>query len=128
MAHYYSNFTTAPYLKSLANDATTRSSLIKRLSFCVPQSLLKPLTHGLLMGRILSAASAAIPTKSSNQEKLFQSTLCEDINKAIKSAARTITKTKLSDKVSSEIVLRKAGLPSLNEAVTSGMASLVWKG
>ena len=41
--------------------------------------------------------------------------------------ARTITKIKLTDKVSSNIVLWKAGLPSLNEAVSSSMASLIWK-
>jgi len=38
-----------------------------------------------------------------------------------------VLKTKLTDKVSSDIVLWKAGLPSLNEAVSSSMASLIWK-
>ena len=79
------------------------------------------------MGKILAAAPAAIPIKTQNQEKPFQSKLLEDINKGIKSAARTITKTKLTDKVSSDIVLWKAGLPSLNEAVSTRMATLIWK-
>ena len=55
--------------------------------------------------------------------RFLLSALC----KAIKSAARTITKTKLTDKVSSDIVLWKAGLPHLNEAVSKCMASLIWK-
>ena len=42
---YDSNFTTVPYLKKLAQDVKTRSSIIKRLSFCMPQYLLKPITH-----------------------------------------------------------------------------------
>ena len=79
------------------------------------------------MGKILAASSAAIPIKTPNQVKPFQSVLLEDINKAIKATARTITKTKLSDKVSSTSVLKKAGLPSLNEAVSTCMASLIWK-
>ena len=79
------------------------------------------------MGKILAAASAAIPIKTSNNDKLFQSGILEDIDKAIKSATRTITKTKLTDKVSSDIVLWKAGLPHLNEAVSKCMASLIWK-
>ena len=124
---YDSNFTTLPYLRSLARDAKTRSSLIKRLSFCMPQCLLKPLAHGLVLGKILAAASAAIPIKIHNQGKPFQFGILEDINKAIKSTARTITRIKLTDKVSSNIVLWKAGLPSLNEAVSSSMASLIWK-
>ena len=57
------------------------------------------------MGKILAAAPAAIPIKTQNKEKLFQSKLSEGINKGIKSVARTITKTKPTDKVSSDVVL-----------------------
>ena len=39
----------------------------------------------------------------------------------------TITRTKLTDKVRSEITLWKAGLKSLTEAVSITMATLVWK-
>ena len=46
---------------------------------------------------------------------------------AIKSTARTITNTKLSDKVTSENVLRKANLECLNEAVASITAVTIWK-
>ena len=49
--------------------------------------------------------------------------LYEDINKSIKATARTITKTKLTDKINSDIVLCKAGLPSRTKAVSSAMAS-----
>ena len=40
----------------------------------------------------------------------------EDINKAIKATARTITKSKLSDKIRSEVLLQKSSLKCLNEA------------
>ena len=49
------------------------------------------------------------------------------INKSIKSAARSITRTKLSDKIRSEEVLRRANLKCLNESVASIMAVTVWK-
>ena len=39
----------------------------------------------------------------------------------------TITKTSLSDKVSSNLVLEKAGLRPLNEMVASQTALMVWK-
>ena len=51
----------------------------------------------------------------------------EDINKAIKATARTITKSRLSDKIRSEVLLQKAGLRCLNEAVASIAAVTVWK-
>ena len=124
---YDTKFSTAPYLRKLAQDAKTRSKVIQQLSFCMPQCLLKPLTNGILLGKILAAASAAIPIQISDQDKLFQSKILEDINKSIKAAARTITKTKLKDKVPSNIVLWKAGLPSLNQAVSASKASLIWK-
>ena len=87
----------------------------------------KPFANGILLGKVLAAASATIPIKIGQHDSAFQSGLVEDINKAIKSAARTITKTKLSDKVPSNIVLWKAGLPSITHAVSRCMASLIWK-
>ena len=51
----------------------------------------------------------------------------ENINRSIKSVARTITKTALSDKVSSKSILEKAGLRTLNEMVASQTALMVWK-
>ena len=50
-----------------------------------------------------------------------------DIDKAIKATARTITRTKLTDKVRSEIVLHKAGLRCLTESVSELMACEIWK-
>ena len=51
----------------------------------------------------------------------------EQINKSIKATARTITKTKLSDKKRSEDILHKAKLKCLNESVASVTALTVWK-
>ena len=39
----------------------------------------------------------------------------------------TITRTKLTDKVRSEVILERAGLKSLTEAVSVTMATLIWK-
>ena len=51
----------------------------------------------------------------------------ENINRSIKSVARTITRTALSDKVSSKSILEKAGLRTLNEMVASQTAFMVRK-
>ena len=51
----------------------------------------------------------------------------DKIDLAIKSAARIITRTRLKDKVRSEIVLQRAGLRCLNEMVASASALMVWK-
>ena len=53
--------------------------------------------------------------------------ILEDIDKSIRATARTITRTKLTDKIRSEVVLQKAGLRSLTEAVSTTMASAIWK-
>ena len=50
-----------------------------------------------------------------------------DIDKSIKATARTITRTNLKDKVRSEVVLHRAGLKSLTEAVSVTMATTIWK-
>ena len=121
-----SNFSTKPYLKKLACAAQTRAKLISRLSFSMPPYVLSTLTHGLLMGKVMSACSVTIPVRLNNDDHTFIS-ITEDINKAIKSAARTITRTKLSDRINSEKVLHKAKLKCLNEAVASVTSVSVWK-
>ena len=74
----------------------------------------------------MSAATAAIPFRITHEDK-GTNVLTERINCSIKSAARTITKVRLTDKVRSDIVLKKAGLKSLNEMVASAAATMIWK-
>ena len=93
------------------------------------------ITNGLLIGKIMASAPAAIPYKvdpectpnyRENQVQGFLTTT-EEINMTIKSAARVITKTKLSDKIPSKSVLNKAGLRYLDEMVAYSSAVMVWK-
>ena len=46
---YDSNFSTAPYLQKLATEANSRAAMIYRLSFSLPQNLLKIFAHGCHM-------------------------------------------------------------------------------
>ena len=124
---YDENFSTAPYLKKLAREASTRAALIRRLSFKMPNCLLKPIANGILMGKILSAAPAAIPIKLSPSDKPFLTGILEDIDKSIRATARSIANVNLKDHMRSETVLWKAGLRSLTEAVCETMACSIWK-
>ena len=74
----------------------------------------------------MAAAPAAIPFRISTEDK-GAITLTERINCAIKSAARTITRVRLKDKVRTDIVLKKAGLRNLNEMVATAAATMIWK-
>ena len=82
----------------------------------MPPHLLTTFTNGILMGKILAAAPATIPIRIDPEDR-FSITITEEINKSIKSAARCITRTKLSDKIQSDSILSKAGLQCLNKAV-----------
>ena len=122
------NFSTTPSLKKLATAANTRASMIYRLGFSMPPHLLTTLANGLLMGKILAFSPVNIPTRLNMDDHYQNYTgVTEDINKAIKATARTITKSKLSDKIRSEVLLQKSGLKCLNEAVASTTAVTVWK-
>jgi len=123
---YDTNFKTTPYLRQLASDAKTRAAIIARLSYSVPPNLLKLFTNGLLVGKLMAAAPAAIPFRINHEDK-GAIVLTDKINCALKSAARTITRTRLTDKVKSDIVLQKAGLKSLNEMVAYTSATTIWK-
>ena len=93
----------------------------------MPNSLLKPLANGLLMGKILAAAPAAIPIRLNPLDKPYLSGILNEIEKSIRATARTITPTSLNDRLRSEIVLSNAGLRSLTEAVSETMACAIWK-
>ena len=93
----------------------------------MPSFLLKPIANGILMGKILSSAPAAIPIRLSSSDKPFLSGILEDIDKSIRATARTITNVNLKDHVRTETVLWKAGLRSLTEAVCETMACSIWK-
>ena len=69
----------------------------------------------------MASAPAAIPLKIHQDDKNVV-TITEKINCGLKSAARTITQTRLTDKIRSETVLQKAGLRGLNEMVASASA------
>ena len=62
------------------------------------------------MGKILAAAPAAIPICIDSNDKPYLAGILDEIDKAIRATARTITRTKLTDKVRSEVILSKAGL------------------
>ena len=62
-----------------------------------------------------------------NHEDTGAIVLTDKINCALKSAARSITRIRLTDKVKSDTVLQKAGLRSLNEMVIYTSATTIWK-
>ena len=121
-----STLSTTPYLHKLNREANTRAALIHRLSYAMPPHLLKTFANGLLMGKILAACPVTIPVRLGDDNDTCIG-ISEDINKSIKATARSITKTKLCDKIRSEIILEKANLKCLNEAVASITAVSVWK-
>ena len=122
------HFSTTPSQKTLATAANTRASMIYRLSFSIPPHLLTTLANGLIMGKVLAASPINIPTRLHSDDHYHNDIgVTKDINKAIKATARTITKSRLSDKIRSEVLLQKAGLKCLNEAVASITAVTVWK-
>ena len=71
-------------------------------------------------------APAAIPFRFNHEDK-GAIVLTDKINNALKSAARSITRTRLKDKVRSSIVFQKAGLRCLNEMVAYTSAITIWK-
>ena len=79
------------------------------------------------MGKILASAPAAIPISLDSNEKPYLKGILTEIDKSIRSTARTITRTSLKDKVKTETVLWKAGLKSLTESVSESMACSIWK-
>ena len=69
---------------------------------------------------------AAVPFRINHNDK-GANTITEKINCAIKSAARSITRTRLTDKIRSDTILQKADLQNLNEMIAYTSAVTIWK-
>ena len=70
----------------------------QKTQFCNAKLPPKEFANGLLMGKILAAAPAAIQIHIDSNNKPYLAGILEEIDKAIRAPARTITRTKLKDK------------------------------
>ena len=83
-------------------------------------------TNGLLMANILASAPTTIRIRIEEGDRPA-SIAVENINRAIKADACTISKTEPTDKIWSIKVLEHTGPRCFNKAIVSSMVMTIWK-
>jgi hypothetical protein len=109
---YNHRLTTAPHDADFARNVRKRASLVARLAHHLPRGkYLRTLASRLVLGKIAHplpavAAPRLLPTDSHN-------TAYARAQAAVNNVARTITGTKRSDHVRVDVLLQRAGIPSV---------------
>ena len=85
--------------------------------------LLVTFANAISMGKILASAPATMPIRIEPEDRI-SCTITEELSKAIRCNAPTITRIKLSDKIHSVEFLVKARLRCLKNISASSMAGL----
>ena len=106
--------------------ARHKAAVIGRLACHLPKGrYLSQLASGVLLGKIAYSAAAVSPVRLRESETATGST--KAIQVAINKAARSVTGTRLLDKLPTAELLTMSGLPSYNRLVVRSAALEAWK-
>lgn len=119
-------FSTSIHEAKVAVEVRKRASMVARLAHHLPRgNYLRQLSMGLVLGKVSHALAAVATPRLSEEDQVRAS--AKSIQVAINDVARTLIGTRRSDHMSIHVLLGKAGLPSLNEMVTTAVAMEAWK-
>ena len=112
------------HLSNLVTDAKRSAHMVNRLACHLPPG---PYLRQLINGKILYAAAAVGHGRLHSDDAPSDAGLHKAIQVAINTAARSVVGLKSKDRVRTELILKKAGLPSYNRAVVRLVAVEAWK-
>jgi len=116
-----------PFLCSTAKSAKQLAAIVSRLSHHLPRGpFLSLLAKGLVLGKVTYAIAATAHVKLDEKESQHNSPI-KTIQIALNDVARSLTGFKRSDQVPTEILLKKAGIPSYNTLAVQAIAMETWK-
>jgi hypothetical protein len=122
---YDRRLTTAPHDADVARNVRQRASLVARLAHHLPRGkYLRTLASGLVLSKIAHALPAVaapqlLPTDLHNAVHARAQAAVNDV-------LRTITGTKRSDHVRVDVLLQRAGIPSVNQKIVKAVAMEAW--
>ncbi len=115
----------APFLTSQHRAAAPVLATVKRLSRYLPPSHLGEVASSFLTGKLSYAAPATFVPRLTVNEPVV--TASNKLQVCINNAARMVLGSSKLDKIRTETLLVKAGLPSLNRLVVKSIAIECWR-
>ncbi len=119
------NLTSTPFLSAQLRAATPILATVRRLSRYLPPVYLAKVAQALLIGKITYAAPATLAPRLCDSEPV--TSMSNKLQICINNAARAILKLTRNDKLRTETLLNRAGLPSLNRQLIKGIAIECWR-
>ncbi len=119
------NLTSAPFLAAQHRAAAPILATLRRLTKYLPPNYLTKVASALLVGKLAYAAPVTLTPRLAQNEPTSVS--AQKLQICINEAARIILRSRRTDKLRTERLLAKSGLPSLNHLVIKGIAVECWK-
>ncbi len=119
------NLSPAPYMASQISASMPILATVRRLYRYLPPTHLAMVAAALLVGKLAYAAPAVITPRLTAEDPTVTNN--KKLQICINDAARITMGLSLAHKVSTECVLAKTGLPSLNRLVVKCIAIECWK-
>ncbi len=119
------NLSPSPFLTSQYRAAAPILATVRRLSRYLPPSYLGEVASAFLVGKLSYAGPTTFVPRLTTDEPVTSAT--NKLQTCINDAARIISGTTLSDKIRTETLLLRTGLPSLNRLVIKSIAIECWR-
>ncbi len=119
------NLTPTPFLTLQHKAAMPILATVRRLARYLPQAHLAEVASAFLVGRLSYAALATLTPRLHEDEPTVAA--IHKLQVCINHAARTILGLSTADKIRTENLLVKTGLPSLNQLLVKGLAIECWR-
>ncbi len=119
------NLSSNPFIRLQHRASAPILATVRRLSRYLPQAHLAQVASALLVGKLSYAASATFMPRLTVDEPA--NSAIQKLQVCMNEAARTILGVTKLDKIHTETLLCKAGLPSINRLVVKGIATECWR-
>ena len=113
------------HLKCLKSSLNQRLFVLRRVAQQIPRSKLLNVVHSLWMSKLRYGLQLCTKVQLSNEER--KPALMKTLQLTQNRLPRTLNGTRLSDKVSTQSMLDKFGLPSVNQLAADFKLLEVWK-
>ncbi len=119
------NLSSTPFLSAQLKATVPILATIRRLSCFLPPAHLAKVASAFLIGKLAYAAPATLAPRLSGDEPV--TAITNKVQICINNAARTILGSSRGDKLRTEVLLARTGLPSINRLLVKGIAVECWR-
>jgi hypothetical protein len=113
------------HVRNVVSSLRSNNGLISRITTYVPNKMVTPLVHGLIMSKIRYCLPLFCDVRQSPSDPISSS--MHDLQVQLNNAMRTVSGVKLEDRVEVSDLLLQVGIPSVNQLAAETTLLETWR-